>query len=101
MSDLEMSDLTGIVVDCDVHNYIVDVEDYIPTAWSSGWRSSAHPGGNYSSPRGGVARTDVTPPNGGPPASDPYFLITDHLDPYGVDYAILTGAHLLPLGTDQ
>jgi predicted TIM-barrel fold metal-dependent hydrolase len=29
--------------------------------------------------------------------SDPAFLIRDHLDRYGVDYAILTGSHVLGL----
>lgn len=91
----------GVVVDCDVHNYLLDVEKYIPAAWTENWRASAATGGNYSNPRGGVARQDVTPPHGGPAASDPYFLITDHMDPYGVDYAILTGAHMTGMGIDQ
>jgi predicted TIM-barrel fold metal-dependent hydrolase len=33
----------------------------------------------------------VYPVNGGPPASDPHFLLKDHLDKFGIDYAILVG----------
>lgn len=90
----------GIVVDCDVHNDLPDLHAYMPEAWRGAWGASAAPGRNYANPRGGVARKDVTPPGGGPPASDPYFLISDHMEPYGVDYAILTGPFLVPLGTD-
>ncbi|CAM3729115.1 amidohydrolase family protein [Occultella aeris] len=89
-----------IVIDCDVHNDMVGLSTYIPLVWREAWRNQRLPGGNYTNPRGGVARHDVTPPDGGRPASDPYFLISDHLDRYRIDYAILTGPHLLAMGTD-
>lgn len=101
MTEASSSVPAGIVVDCDVHNDLPELGAYIPAAWSGSWRDSAAPGRNYANPRGGVARKDVTPPNGGAPASDPYFLISDHLDAYDIDLAILTGPFLLPLGTDQ
>lgn len=101
MNDQNPAPAAGVVIDCDVHNDLPDLEAFIPRAWGGAWRASASPGRNYGNPRGGVARKDVTPPNGGAPASDPYFLISDHMDPYGVDYAILTGPFLIPLGTDQ
>lgn len=100
MTDLPTVPAT-LVVDCDVHNALPDLESYYPQSWSGAWRKSVAPGRNYGNPRGGVARKDVTPPGGGQPASDPYFLISDHMEPYGIDYAILTGPHLMPLGTDR
>ncbi|MBD3942094.1 amidohydrolase [Microbacterium sp. NEAU-LLC] len=90
----------SLVVDTDVHNALPDLTAYLPMAWREAWRHQGLPPGQYINPRGGVARHDVTPPNGGPPASDPYFLISDHLDRYDIDYGILTGPHLLALGTD-
>lgn len=91
----------GVVVDTDVHNTLAELMSFIPEAWKGGWRTSINPGRNYGNPRGGVARQDVTPPNGGAAASDPYFLISDHMDPYGVDYAILTGPAGWALGADR
>ncbi|MGW8482633.1 amidohydrolase family protein [Microbacterium sp. NPDC055903] len=95
-----MSSELRLVVDTDVHNELPDLASYLPKAWREEWGYSGLPAGKYGNPRGGVARHDVTPPNGGPPASDPYFLISDHLDRYDIDYAILTGPHQLALGTD-
>ncbi|HLT61216.1 MAG TPA: amidohydrolase family protein, partial [Microlunatus sp.] len=89
-----------IVVDCDVHNHLTGLARHIPRVWQDSWRQLRLPGGSYANPRGGVNRHDATPPNGGPPASDPYFLISDHLDRYRIDYAILTGPNLLAMGTD-
>ena len=91
----------GVVVDTDVHNALPDLNSFIPGVWKAGWRTSTNPGRNYGNPRGNVARDDATPPNGGSAGSDPYFLISDHMDPYGVDYAILTGPASWPLGADR
>lgn len=88
-----------LVVDCDVHNDLVGLSSHLPVVWQNAWQTLGHPKGNYANPRG-VARKDVTPPNGGRPASDPYFLISDHLDRYRIDYGILTGPTLLGMGTD-
>ncbi|SED58421.1 amidohydrolase family protein [Ruania alba] len=101
MSSRATTGSAGVVIDGDVHNALPDLDRFIPAVWAGGWRTASVPTShNYANPRGGVARKDVTPPNGGAPASDPYFLISDHLDPYGIDYAILTGPHLIHLGTD-
>jgi predicted TIM-barrel fold metal-dependent hydrolase len=89
-----------LTVDCDVHNHLARLSTHVPKVWQETWLNQRMPRGNYTNPRGGVARHDVTPPNGGAPASDPYFLISDHLDRYKIDYAILTGPHLLAMGTD-
>ena len=88
------------VVDTDVHNALPDLLPYLPRQWQDRWAATGLGAGTgYTNPRG-VLRRDVTPPGGGPPASDPLFLISDHLDRYGIDYAILTGPFVLPLGTD-
>lgn len=88
------------IVDTDVHNSLTDVGEYLPAAWRARWEGSGYSvGGLYHHPRG-VPRRDATPPNGGAPASDPKFLIEDHLDRYDIDYAILTGPGTLALGAD-
>jgi predicted TIM-barrel fold metal-dependent hydrolase len=90
-----------LFIDTDVHNAVPDLLPYLPRAWHAHWRTLGLGGStNYFNPRG-VARRDVTPPNGGAPASDPLFLISDHLDRYGIDYAILTGPSVLPPATDR
>lgn len=95
-----VADLPGLIVDTDVHNALTDVTDYLPASWRARWREAGYGvGGLYHNPRG-VPRRDATPPDGGPPGSDPQFLIDDHLDRFGIDYAILTGPGTLPLGSD-
>jgi uncharacterized protein len=90
-----------VLVDTDVHNHFEDVTPYLPRVWHDRWTrigfgvSPVHEG----NPRG-VHRRDALTPNGGPPASDPGFLVTDHLDRYGIDYAILTGPGGFPLAPD-
>ncbi len=88
------------LIDTDVHNMLGDLTPYLPRVWQDRWQQVGFgTGANWSNPRG-VHRHDVTPPDGGPPGSDPLFLISDHLDRYDIDYAILTGPSVLPLGTD-
>lgn len=90
-----------MMIDADVHNAIPDLTPYLPRQWQERWRRfGTGVTTNHANPRG-VHRRDVTPPNGGPPASDPLFLLSDHLDRYGIDYAILTGPTVLPLGPDN
>lgn len=86
------------LIDCDVHNAIRDRREllpYLPTMWHAQWLAagSGVPGVYYSPV--GVMRRDATPDDGGPPGSSPSFLIDDHLDRYGIDYAILTGSDVL------
>jgi len=90
-----------MLIDTDVHNDFGDIAEYLPRVWRDRWRrvgigaGSVHEG----NPRG-VLRRDAQPPDGGPPASDPVFLLTDHLDHHDIDYAILTGPGGVPLGPD-
>lgn len=89
-----------ILIDTDVHNALPDLTPYLPRAWRDRWESTRMgTGWNYHNPRG-VSRRDVTPPNGGPPASDPLFVLSSHMDRYGIEYAILTGPGQIPLGPD-
>jgi uncharacterized protein len=90
----------SLFIDTDVHNAFPDLLPYIPRVWKDRWMDVGMGAGwNYSNPRG-VPRRDVTPPNGGPPASDPLYLLSDHMDRYDIDYGILTGPGLIPLATD-
>ena len=99
MSDLAPPART-LVVDTDVHQAIPDLTPYLPRVWRERWASTGlGTGTGYSNPRG-VLRRDTVPPGGGPPASDPAFLVTDHLDRHGIDHAVLTGPFVLPVGTD-
>jgi predicted TIM-barrel fold metal-dependent hydrolase len=52
------------------------------------------PGTGYNSSVG-VQREDARTPSGAMAGSDPDFMITDHLDRFGIDFAILTGSHVL------
>lgn len=56
------------------------------------------PGGPYASPVG-VSRQDAKPEDGGPPGSCLKTMQQQHLDPFGIDYAILTGGGILGIGT--
>jgi predicted TIM-barrel fold metal-dependent hydrolase len=85
------------LIDTDVHNAVGDLIPYLPKAWHAQWkRSSVGIGGFYSSPVS-VSRSDAVPDRGGAPGGDPEFMIKDHLDRYGIDYAILTGSNILAI----
>lgn len=90
-----------LLIDTDVHNDVGDVDDCLPRVWRDRWRRVGSGAGSVheGNPRG-VLRRDAWPPDGGPPGSDPLFLLTDHLDRYDIDYAILTGPGGVPLGPD-
>lgn len=53
----------------------------------------------YYSPVSG-ARQDSVPETGGPPGSDPDFLIRQLMEPYGIDYAIFNSAIEISLYPD-
>jgi predicted TIM-barrel fold metal-dependent hydrolase len=92
-----MDDSAPVLIDTDVHNAIGDLLPYLPRVWKDQWkRSKVGIGGLYSSPIN-VSRSDAVPSRGGPPGSDPEFLLSDHMDRYGIDYAILTGSNILSI----
>ncbi|XID92610.1 amidohydrolase family protein [Paenibacillaceae bacterium WGS1546] len=83
------------VIDVDVHNQLKSYRDllpYLPEPWRS--RIAEHgigiPDRGYPSPVG-VLRKDCMPPGGGPAASDPDYLVQDLIEPFNIEYAILTG----------
>lgn len=89
------------IIDTDVHNAFRHREDllpFLPAEWHKQWcATGVGIGSLYYSPVG-VIRRDATPDSGAPPASDVAFLESDHLDRYGIDYAILTGSDALAIG---
>src|SRR5918997_1232145 len=87
------------LIDTDVHQALPDLRPYLPSHWRDRWLAvGLGAGTGYVNPRG-VLRRDTISPRGGGPASDPHFVVEDHLDRYDIDYAILTGPFVLPLGT--
>lgn len=86
------------LIDTDVHNAIAHKRDllpYLPKVWHDQWLGQ---GIGVPSPFWspvGVMRKDAVPERGGEPGSDPHYLVKDHLDKYGIDYAILTGSGVL------
>lgn len=88
------------IIDTDVHHVPGDLIPYLPRVWHEQWRRTGIGVGgiHLGNPRG-VPRRDARPPDGGAPGSDPDFLLSDHLDRFGVDYAILTG-NTPPLSPD-
>ncbi|SFJ81320.1 amidohydrolase family protein [Amycolatopsis sacchari] len=81
---------TNLLIDTDVHPHLGDLSAYLPRVWGERWKriamgvGAAHEG----NPRG-VPRRDAWTPDGRLPGSDPEFMVTDHLDRYDIDYAIL------------
>jgi predicted TIM-barrel fold metal-dependent hydrolase len=83
------------IIDCDVHHQFPpegiaqhlperDVEPYY-----AGGAGLPHVDGAF--------RIDTYPPRGGLPASDPEYVVTDHLDKHGIDFAVLSQGTLLGL----
>jgi uncharacterized protein len=88
------------LIDTDVHQALPDLQRRLPRHWRDRWLSvGLGAGTGYVNPRG-VLRRDTVSPRGGAPAADPAFVVEDHLERYGIDYAVLTGPFVLPLGTD-
>ncbi len=83
------------IIDVDVHNQLKSSNDLLPYL-SEPWRSRVAdygiglPDRGYPSPIG-VLRRDCKPPGGGPAASDPAYLVKDLIEPYRIEYALLTG----------
>lgn len=85
---------TPRLIDCDVHNNLRSPEDllpFLPKVWHQQWLESGFAIGGKAYCPFGLVRKDADPPNGGPPASDPDFLVRHYIEEFGVDYAILTG----------
>jgi predicted TIM-barrel fold metal-dependent hydrolase len=98
----------GPIIDCDIHNEWRSQHEILPYL-SEGWREYVTgPGsaglvamsasGGFQNPHG-FDREDAIPPSGGPPASDPQFMIEQLLDPFNIERAILTFASLLYSGS--
>jgi len=88
------------LIDCDVHNAFADMRGelrpFLPRLWQdfADRHGIAVPPAGYVSPVG-VQREDARPPGGGIAGSDPAYLLKDHLERYQIDYAILSGSHIL------
>lgn len=82
------------VIDCDIHNALRSPRDLLPYL-EEPWKSRVARSGlglmysGYYSPVG-VGRKDSVPPGGGAEGSDPAFSAKQLLDPYNVEYGILT-----------
>ena len=90
------------LIDSDVHNALASPNDLLPFL-SGYWREEVKargmniPHAGYVSPVG-VLREDARPDDTtGGPGSSPAFLMKDHMDRYGIDYAVLTGSGMLSL----
>lgn len=84
------------IIDTDVHQTWSgnEISSRLPAYFRhEGFRM---PPGSYNSPVG-VSRVDAKGPNGEPPGSSHEMLCSQHLDPFGIDIAILTGG-MLALG---
>lgn len=82
------------VIDVDVHQTLRSGKDLIPymkEPWKSRYANigSGGAGLNLYNPVG-VVRQDCKPPTG-PTASDPDFIVQELLDPYQIEYVVLTG----------
>lgn len=85
------------IIDSDIHNFtsLDKIKKYLPRVYREqidlwGWRL---PGSLYLN--GGInggQRADSTPPSGGFPGSDLDFMRLQYLDPFNVEYGILTGS---------
>jgi predicted TIM-barrel fold metal-dependent hydrolase len=86
------------IIDCDVHQGWANMEEVyrrLPRAFRQrGWTL---PGNPLPSPVG-VLRADAAGPNGEEAGASPEKMIAQHLDPFGIDKAILTGSGIIGLG---
>lgn len=91
------------IIDVDVHHNMPNIKSLYPylsremqdriTTWGT-----TIPNYPYMNGGRGGRRVDATPPGGGTAGSDPRFMAEQYLDPFQVDYAILTG-EFYSLGT--
>jgi predicted TIM-barrel fold metal-dependent hydrolase len=100
------------LIDCDVHVYLAnglrDTMPYMSRAYQERFaikgRDVAEDAMSlrFANPHeGGALRRDAIPPGGGSPASDPGFLVQDHLDRFGVDCALINNPQVLSLAAIQ
>ncbi|WP_159882376.1 amidohydrolase family protein [Paenibacillus puerhi] len=89
------SKLKRSIIDCDIHNYtgLDVVKPYLPRHYREmiDTYGSALPSGMHFNGGVGGRMVDSFPPEGGPAGSDLAFMQKHHLDPYNVEYGILTG----------
>ncbi|MEW9670504.1 amidohydrolase family protein [Ammoniphilus sp. 3BR4] len=87
------------LIDTDVHNAMADSKElipYLPRVWHQQWlESGVGTERSKAFTPVGVYRKDANPKEGVKPASDPHFLISHHIERYGIDYAILTGTPVM------
>jgi uncharacterized protein len=83
------------IIDCDVHHQFPPegIAKYLPERDVEPY----YVGGAGLPHVDGAFRIDAYPPGGGLPASDPEFVVADHLDRHGIDYAVLSQGSLLGL----
>ncbi|MEQ7129369.1 amidohydrolase family protein [Actinopolymorpha sp. B11F2] len=77
------------IVDCDVHpspRSIDEIRQHLAQPWRDRYRGGGR--GFFGNPVHG-SRLDSTPPNGGPPGSDPWFLRKQLIEEYGIAHAVL------------
>src|SRR5215213_11106616 len=94
------------MIDCDVHQTFRSIEDLFPYLAEAHREHVAHGGYDgvrfpeypYSHPEG-FLRRDAVPPGGGPAGSDYETMVEQLLDPYEIDYALLTGEDILTAST--
>ncbi|MBX5437191.1 MAG: amidohydrolase [Alicyclobacillaceae bacterium] len=82
------------LVDCDVHNTManrLELLPFLPKVWHQQWLEDGFGVGGKPWNAAGLERRDADPPGGGPAGSDPHFLLEHHVQPFGIDVAILTG----------
>jgi hypothetical protein len=77
------------IVDCDVHVFptsIDEIKKYMTEPFKSRHKGGGR--GFYGNPAHGN-RLDAVSPSGAAPGTDPTFVREQHMDFYGVDYAVL------------
>jgi len=86
------------IIDCDVHQCWTnphEVQSRLPAAFRQpGW---VMPGMDLPNPMG-VQRADAVGPGGEEAGGSPGMMIRQHLDPFGIEKAILTGSDALSVG---
>ncbi|WP_309120287.1 amidohydrolase family protein [Paenibacillus sp.] len=88
------------LIDADIHNVMKDPRDLLPylaKPWHKQWLATGTGVGTPYYSTVGVLRRDAVPDDGGPPGSDPAYVVKDHLDRYDIDYGILTGSNTLEM----
>jgi predicted TIM-barrel fold metal-dependent hydrolase len=100
--------MASSVIDCDIHPVAIHNLGVLMPYLSKGWQrlidDRAHlplltqlPG---RSPRfGDLLKVDATPPKGGPPGSDPEYLLEHHVDRHGIQVGLLIALEVAYLNT--